>query len=186
MSASHIDTFIGVISALTGGSAIAMNSFWKGAPRESASLTNQLIRKLAKAPSSFLLLFPIHRGGNHWVLVAAAVGTDICMAAFDSHGASDAIRKTDGLLIEGAVVDAVKKPARLVWLDTPNPQQSDGSSCGVYVCLNALALARGNLPPDSYPAVSVSHARETLRRIFLTVPSPDNLMLVYDAVTGLP
>jgi Ulp1 family protease len=99
------------------------------------------------------VIVPVNLPGRHWVLYVLDVQARR-VAAYDSgwRFTADGTRRRHLQTVMAAfsrlLADEEGEAHSPLWdcVEQDTAQQTDGTSCGVYAALNALALARGSIP----------------------------------------
>lgn len=123
-------------------------------------------------PSLDLLLFPIHKHGDHWMLLSVNFQARV-LEIFDSlpspvHDEDFLSRLFHSVTayldneMSAAHAATTWKSADMKVVTNGVPKQTDGSSCGVFMLMFASFLRRGERPPFTMPSTKMMHLREGL------------------------
>jgi len=109
------------------------------------------------------ILIPIH-SASHWTLMCIS-GTERTISYYDSmsNDKADFSRLTDiGLQFVAGNLRSFYKPEEWKIIDTRSVQQANALDCGVFVCMNALALISGKNPLKVFSAADMPAARRQI------------------------
>ncbi|KAI9728210.1 MAG: Alpha-1,3-mannosyltransferase-like protein [Chrysothrix sp. TS-e1954] len=114
------------------------------------------------------ILIPINTG-VHWTLLSIS-GTKRTIEYYDSMGGDRPIPKLFEnfalALLEGTLGDAFQ-PDEWQVPKTASQQQDNGQDCGVFVCINGLALGLDKTPYEAFHPSHMAFARETVAATLL-------------------
>ncbi|KAF2754492.1 hypothetical protein EJ05DRAFT_479469 [Pseudovirgaria hyperparasitica] len=120
-------------------------------------------KRLLKAKMVF---FPINQGGSHWTLLVINVSERTIEFLDSLGGTGGAVLGMARKWLEGELGEEY---AAADWADVTlrSGQQHNSSDCGVFTCMNALAIARGDVPREVVVGSRMGAARQQLAATLL-------------------
>ena len=164
----HINFFMDLLQEFGGGHIVSISSLWVEnidiSTRFEKFFTRHLGRLGIEANYLFrvprLLLLPLNQGRKHWILLAGVItpatkskAASLCYLVFDSLNPQATLTSSARLTsFTDIITEDLRKRNGVEPVEVSSYAgfkvtiQNDGSSCGVFTCLNALELARGSWP----------------------------------------
>ena len=120
----------------------------------------------AKILAMHKLFIPVHWGGNHWVLavVHGQRRTVQVFDSFNSHRTNTTILK----VIKDYITHELGKSyeeSEWTFESGVSAQQTNGYDCGVYTCLNGLAVMYADEPEPYVPQNRLNIARQMIQAV---------------------